>query len=729
MKTNIYTLLFLLLTTHLSAQEYLRIGDVQNSWTTYDGAIDNASMLITPKGLYAECELYLEFSVYCTPFTNPSDSLEVQMGFRLPEAAEVTDLWLWINGVAVRADMYDRWTASQIYESYVERRTDPALLVKQSATDYELHIFPMMVNLPRKIKMTFLLPINKLTGEQSQVMLPMNILNLSACDINSIQVAVKPAQGLDNPVFLELPQNTLQWVNDPVFGGCYSSNLTGFGQTPALSIVMQDSDGMNYFAGYHADNLQDEGEYEIELDLAGILDLPVSKKTLFLVDFVDQNSSLNPEQVMSTLKNYVTTWFGAGDSVNFMFSGFFTDAVSNNWVSADSASLAQLFSTMDASLITNTTNLPLLLIDGINFIQTNDNKGTIVLLSSSDEFSYVDESNELYENIISFMGPQKIPIHTINLDDVSWLNYYGNNLYYRGNEYFYANLSTYTGGEFQTVLSYEYLDYYYWYYETVYTSYESMLGTLFPMLTDYFTALDVYTTLASGFTYANYELNSPSGFVHFGSPYRKTGKYYGTFPMEISISAVTSSGQFYNAELTLDANELYPLDSTTQNVWAAQYIRDMLGYTQSSSVVSEIIEASKQERVLCTYTAMLALEPNTTTVDTVHIPITAGSGNGGGGGGTGIDETTEVALADISCYPNPASSWVLFEFNADEAASVTIEIYDLYGAKVGTVLKDQSVLGKQTIEYNVIDLAPGIYFYRMMVNGHLTNTGKMVVSR
>ncbi|MBK6482403.1 MAG: hypothetical protein IPG01_04560 [Chitinophagaceae bacterium] len=322
MKTLLLSLFILAMSTQLRAQEYLRIGDVQNSWTTYDGSIEHASMLITPKGLYAECQLYLDFSVLCTPFTNPNDSLEVQMGFRLPEAAEVIDLWLWINGVAVRADMYDRWTASQIYESYVERRTDPALLVKQSETDYELHIFPMMVNMPRQIKVTFLLPINKLTGDESQIMLPMNILKLSSCPTEGIQIAVKPEQGLEHPTFLELPQQTFQSVNDPVFGECFSTTLNTISQLTALSIKLDDTDNLNYFIGYHSANAQDEGEYEMELDLAEILGLPVSKKTLFLVDFVDQNSSLTPAHVISTLKNYVNTWYGEGDSVNFMFSGF-----------------------------------------------------------------------------------------------------------------------------------------------------------------------------------------------------------------------------------------------------------------------------------------------------------------------------------------------------------------------------------------------------------------------
>ncbi|MEO6169119.1 MAG: T9SS type A sorting domain-containing protein [Chitinophagales bacterium] len=725
MKPIFYSLLITLITSQLFAQEYLRIGDVQNSWSTYDGSIENAKMLVTPKGLYAECQVYLDFSVKCTPFTNPSDSLEVQMGFRLPVDAEVIDLWLWINGVPVRAEVYDRWTASQIYESYVDRRTDPALLVKQSDTDYELHVFPMMVNMPRKIKMTFLLPLNKLTGDQAQVTLPLNIFKLSSCPIENIQMAVKAGQGLDHPSFLESSQQVFQWITDPVFGTCYSTDWTDLSQLTSLTLLLTDTDTTNYFAGFHAANSLNEGEYELELDLADILGLQASKKSLFLVDFIDQNSSLSRTHVINTLKNYISTWFSAGDSVNFMFSGFFTETFSSNWVSADSASLAQIFNTIDTTYISNASNLPLLLIDGMNFIQSHENKGNIVLIASSDEFIYVDESNELFEDVINFMGPQKIPINTINLDDMSWLNYYGNNLYYRGNEYLYSNLSTYSGGEFQTILSYNYLDYYYWYYESIYTSYETMLGSLFPKLTDYFTALDVYTTLSSGFTYSNYDLGAQSGFVYFGSPFRKTGKFYGTFPMEISISAVTSGGQFYNSQLSLDASELYALDSTTQNVWAAQYIRSMLGYTQSSSVVSEIIQASKNERVLCKYTAFLALEPNTTTVDTVFIPITVGSG----GGGTGVEETVSTVVNHVTCYPNPATTVVMFDFNVDEASEVDIVVYNLYGERVATILNDQSVLGHQSIHYNVSDLASGIYFYRVTVNGKLTSTGKMIVAK
>jgi hypothetical protein len=139
-------------------------------------------------------------------------------------------------------------------------------------------------------------------------------------------------------------------------------------------------------------------------------------------------------------EKYVASSFTDGDSVNFMFSGVFTNTISTDWVSADSASLADLFNSIDTTLMTNTSNLPVMLIDGINFVQTHGDDGNIVLISSSNEFSYTDDANNLLDDIVSFMEMIKFHSH-INIDDYSYLNYYGSNFYYRGNEYLYLNLS------------------------------------------------------------------------------------------------------------------------------------------------------------------------------------------------------------------------------------------------------------------------------------------------
>jgi len=77
----------------------------------------------------------------------------------LPENAIVDDSWLWIGKDIIKAKLMDKWTATGIYEGIVKRRKDPSILMKQSATQYELRVFPLVGNQTRKVKITYLMPI------------------------------------------------------------------------------------------------------------------------------------------------------------------------------------------------------------------------------------------------------------------------------------------------------------------------------------------------------------------------------------------------------------------------------------------------------------------------------------------------------------------------------------------------------------------------------------------
>jgi hypothetical protein len=144
----------------VNGHNQLRVGDPRNSWQTYQGTIEEASLTVSPKGLFMEYGLYLTFSSRGTEWTNQKDTLEVTLNFDLPENAMITDSWLWFGKDTIKAVILDRWTASSIYESIVQRRRDPSILFKQSANQYELRIFPMAGNETRKVKITYLLPVS-----------------------------------------------------------------------------------------------------------------------------------------------------------------------------------------------------------------------------------------------------------------------------------------------------------------------------------------------------------------------------------------------------------------------------------------------------------------------------------------------------------------------------------------------------------------------------------------
>jgi hypothetical protein len=130
----------------------LRVGDPRNSWQTYQGTIEEASLTVAPKGLFMEYGLTLTFSSRGTIWTEVKDTLEVTLNFDLPENAMITDSWLWFGDDTIKAVILDRWTASSIYESIVQRRRDPSILFKQSVNQYELRIFRWLQAKHEKLK-------------------------------------------------------------------------------------------------------------------------------------------------------------------------------------------------------------------------------------------------------------------------------------------------------------------------------------------------------------------------------------------------------------------------------------------------------------------------------------------------------------------------------------------------------------------------------------------------
>ena len=141
MKTKVLVL-FLSLFYSLSSYGYtsLRVQDPQ-SWYGYQGVIDTAVLSIKPKGAYFECGLYLTFS--SRPYLNNYDTFEVQLYFDLPEGSIMHDSWLWVGNQVVQARLIDRVKATLTYEGIVQRRKDPSILYKNSATQFELRVFPM----------------------------------------------------------------------------------------------------------------------------------------------------------------------------------------------------------------------------------------------------------------------------------------------------------------------------------------------------------------------------------------------------------------------------------------------------------------------------------------------------------------------------------------------------------------------------------------------------------
>ncbi len=77
-------------------------------------------------------------------------------------------------------------------------------------------------------------------------------------------------------------------------------------------------------------------------------------------------------------------------------------------------------------------------------------------------------------------------------------------------------------------------------------------------------------------------------------------------------------------------------------------------------------------------------------------------------------------------YPNPFNSTCRISYSISEDGIVTIEIFNVLGQKVTTILNKFQNADRDEVEFNGSALASGIYIYRMKVNDFITSK-KMVL--
>lgn len=109
---------------------------------------------------------------------------------------------------------------------------------------------------------------------------------------------------------------------------------------------------------------------------------------------------------------------------------------------------------------------------------------------------------------------------------------------------------------------------------------------------------------------------------------------------------------------------------------------------------------------------------------------------GGEGGGVkffaGRDESAGPSLppeAGVRTAPNPFVEQTTLPFALDEAASVSLAVYDVLGRRV-SVLVDRSLgPGDHTAQFRGTERASGVYFYILSVDGRVRDRGRIILVR
>jgi hypothetical protein len=77
-------------------------------------------------------------------------------------------------------------------------------------------------------------------------------------------------------------------------------------------------------------------------------------------------------------------------------------------------------------------------------------------------------------------------------------------------------------------------------------------------------------------------------------------------------------------------------------------------------------------------------------------------------------------------YPNPFNPVTVISFDVPKNSNVSVNVYDINGKFVGTVINEDLKAGSYQYAYDASKLASGVYFYKLTA-GSFVDTKKMIL--
>lgn len=674
--------------------------DPQNPWYWQACTIEEATYVLQPKGFYTQVDLYLTFSGRDADF-GPNDQVEVVLDFQLPEKAMVIDSWLWIEDVIIKAKILDRWTASGIYEEIVGRRRDPSILFKNSATQYQLRIYPMAGNGSRKIKMSILVP-SDWTNSEVLSFIPTDILQTSSRPIEKVSIRNFPDGEWNNLHIKELGDTKFQAQTDSLLGSFQEIVIP----SGSLGSSMTLSTPAPFEEGIYVSKLEDnkgENYYQMAISPATVFDLPKtqSRKVMLLFDYAAAASTLSQNQLLQSARAQLSNNLLATDSFNIMVSSLAIQPVSEQWLAASPAVIDSVFNMLGSNPIATYSNIPSLLGNGIQYINQQATGGNLLLFANSDNEGNAEIANQLINDVMGLMTEGPIPISIYDYQDLGLRSYRINNRRYWGNEYFYENLTRLTAGnlvrQFNNPLS----------------PVEN-IAAIMESISSFTGTLDLYTTLIQGFCYNRFNISGATELVNLNKPILQIGKFQGDFPFVIE-AAGEYDGILFGESILVEGTTLTEADSVLEEIWTGNYIRSLEKSLQNNTTIAEIIHRSIDERVLSLYTAFIALEPNLGGE-----PCPECVDQSGGEFTTDVEELEVDSLFQIQAFPNPFRERVVIQLTASDRldlADFQFSIFNTLGQEIYRFTDLPKGLSNEIrLEWDASDrnghrVSEGLYFF------------------
>ena len=656
---NLFLISLLLLSVHAKGYFSLSVAN-PNSWgSPTRGIISEPMIEIKPMGVYAQVELTFKFSAQSS--YHVKDSLEAVLNFDLPANSFIHDSWLWLDeNTIIQADVVEKNRAIAIYQGIVIRRRDPSLLIKTGPNSYKLNVYPMTTAYPRKVKITYSVPFNWQSGV-ANIPLPIDLLNTSQTK-HDIFMTVHHNNTFSQPNFAD------RQLSNYVFAVSPSTTTllipaSQYANDEAISLTYQTSLSNGVFLGAYP-TTGGEGIYQMVLQ-PSVLGSVKPRNVAFVIDMSSSNSVYDQSQMKQYIESALLNNYNPNDSFSLFYLKNGAVAGTMGWMAATPANIMTAISNMPT--INTGSYFETLMKDALAFCKNKPGDAVAILLSNTTNYSNNQASaDSMFTKLKTHVGSFQNRIHVVNLSAQAWFNG-GQTI--AGGELLFSKLTLASGG-----IHYK--------YKTA-TNVGNILGNNKNMAYDlnlpntlkeiselggYHTgAFSTDVNVASGFTFNSYDINNYNRYT-MSSAYVETGKYYGTIGNGTTVDVqVLTPGGMVNQQVTA-TNVDNGSDHYVQT-WVHKYIGELESHN-NNNFANEIIDSSINNRVLCNYTAFLALE----TGDTINT-------NRNENEPTLLINTKEKAPQEFKCYPNPFTDNINIEFTADVK---TIEIYDLFGRKLFT---------------------------------------------
>ncbi|MGA9291323.1 MAG: ScyD/ScyE family protein [Ignavibacteriaceae bacterium] len=97
---------------------------------------------------------------------------------------------------------------------------------------------------------------------------------------------------------------------------------------------------------------------------------------------------------------------------------------------------------------------------------------------------------------------------------------------------------------------------------------------------------------------------------------------------------------------------------------------------------------------------------------------------------TGVEDSQNKNIPEsytlYQNYPNPFNPSTTIKFSIPQASFVTLNVYDILGKQITTLVNNEKPAGNYSINFNASNLPSGVYFYRMQA-GSFASTKKFVL--